>query len=1031
MLSRIPPPTRRRLTATIPPGSAAAALLAFLTTLLVASARTDAQYFGQNRVQYNSFKFQVLKTEHFDIYHYPEERQAVEIAARLAERWHARLTEALDYQLKGRQPLILYASHPHFRETNAIGVEPGEGTGGVTEPLKRRIVLPFAGGVAETDHVLGHELVHAFQFDISTSVRPTGGPGGALSMLPLWFVEGMAEYLSLGPVDAQTAMWLRDAVARDDLPSVRDLDNPKYFPYRYGHAFWAYVGSRWGDRAVGALLAAAMRGGLPDAFKQVLGVDDKAFSAEWHEALRKMYAPVLEATRPATAFAKPLIAHDGSGGRLNIGPSLSPDGSRIVFLSERELFSIDMYLADARNGEIIRHIVRTATDPHFDSLQFLESSGTWSPDGRQFLFAAISSGKPVLTILDAQNGRTMREITLENVHQVFNPSWSPDGRRVVYSALAAGLLDLYAYDLTSGSVDRLTNDAFAELHVSWSPDGSRIAFSTDRFTSDVDRLVFGGYRLATMDLASREIRPVTTFSAERQTNPEWLPDGRGLVFVADPHGIPNVFRIDLASGDVVPLTNVRSGVSGITPLSPSLSTSARTGRIAFTIFGNDTYDIYATDLETARTAGVGTPGDGASAARLAPPGLGESIVAEQLEKPLPARTEAGAPKVEPYRPALSLDFVTQPTVGVGVDQFGAFAQGGIALGFSDILGNHNLVTAFQVNGQIDEIGGGALYLNRTRRWNWGVLADYTPYVTGAFSSGFINDNGQLVFAEQQLRIRQIEQGVSGLVQYPFNRAQRIELTGGGRRISFDSELRTATFDPITGVLLSEEREDLPRPDALALGLASAAFVHDTSIMGLVGPLRGTRLRFEASQVTGSLTYTGLLADFRKYFIPARPFTIAVRGVHYGRYGSGGEDPRLPPLFLGYTTLVRGYDVDSFEPGECGIVEEGCPVFDQLIGSRMLVANVELRVPPFGLGRGRNYYGAVPIELALFVDAGLAWTEDDRPSFVAGGSRDWVRSAGIALRANLFGFAIVEVDYVRPLDRPGRGWLWQFGFAPAF
>ena len=111
------------------------------------------------------------------------------------------------HDLSGRQPLILYANHPQFRQTNAIPGGIGEGTGGVTEVFKRRIVLPFAGPIAETDHVLGHELVHAFQYDI-TGTNVSSGVAGALG-LPLWFIEGMAEYLSLGPVDPLTAMWDR------------------------------------------------------------------------------------------------------------------------------------------------------------------------------------------------------------------------------------------------------------------------------------------------------------------------------------------------------------------------------------------------------------------------------------------------------------------------------------------------------------------------------------------------------------------------------------------------------------------------------------------------------------------------------------------------------------------------------------------------------------------------------------------------------------------------------------------------------
>src|SRR3954466_16296595 len=217
-----------------------AALCATAALSAAFAAPASAQYFGRNKVQYKQLDFAVLKTEHFDIYYYPSERAGINIAARMAERWRARLGRALAHELRGRQPLVLYASHPDFEQTNAIQGELGEGTGGVTEPLRRRIVLPLGGPLADTDHVIGHELVHAFQFDITTKPNSQPGQNGA-ERLPLWFIEGMAEYLSLGPVDPNTAMWLRDAARKEKLPSIDDLDNPKYFPYRWGQAFWAYV----------------------------------------------------------------------------------------------------------------------------------------------------------------------------------------------------------------------------------------------------------------------------------------------------------------------------------------------------------------------------------------------------------------------------------------------------------------------------------------------------------------------------------------------------------------------------------------------------------------------------------------------------------------------------------------------------------------------------------------------------------------------------------------------------------------------
>jgi hypothetical protein len=226
--------------------------------VVLAALTSHAQYFGQNKVRHESFDFKVLHTEHFDIHYYDEEHKIAIEAGRMAERWYARLSKVLNHELSSRQPVILYADHPDFRSTGVVPGHIGETTGGVTEGLRRRLVMPLAGPLAETDHVLGHEMVHAFQFDITSRSGPMSGAPGALR-LPLWFVEGMAEYLSLGPVDAHTAMWMRDAVAREKLPTIRELDHPRYFPYRYGQAFWAFVAAQYGDQAIGGLLRAGAR----------------------------------------------------------------------------------------------------------------------------------------------------------------------------------------------------------------------------------------------------------------------------------------------------------------------------------------------------------------------------------------------------------------------------------------------------------------------------------------------------------------------------------------------------------------------------------------------------------------------------------------------------------------------------------------------------------------------------------------------------------------------------------------------------
>jgi len=1019
-------------------------LLVSLTALAVlagAAAPASAQYFGQNKVQYRQLDFKVLRTDHFDIYFYPEEQAGTEIAARMAERWYARLSKTFHHQLRGRQPLILYASPTDFQQTNVIPGDLGEGTGGVTEPIRRRIVLPLAGPLADTDHVIGHELVHAFQFDVTTSPGTPPGENGA-ERLPLWFIEGMAEYLSLGPVDANTAMWMRDAARQEQLPDIKKLDDPKYFPYRWGQAFWAYVGGRWGDDIIPVMLStAAAADDMNTVTKKVLGVDTKELSAAWHASIHESYDRILAATTPPSGAGRAVITGTDQNSGLNVGPAISPDGRWIAFLSSRGLLSIDLYVADAMTGRIVRKLTSTATDPHTSSIEFIYSAGTWDGQGRRLAIATIASGRPALAIYDATSGRKEREISVRGVDQILNPAWAPDGHAIAFSGLSQGLSDLYLYDLRASSLQRLTNDAFAEVHPSWSPDSRTIAFATDRFTTNLDTLAIGRYELATIEPASGRVQRVQTFAGADSINPQWSRDGRELYFVANPSGIADVYGVSVANGALTQLTNVSTGTSGITASSPALSVAYGRDVAAFSVYNDNKYDIYTVDAATSR-APVGR--EVAHADALPPATRNESDVAGLLadaEFGLPPRQPQGQSPITDYKASLALEGIGQPTVAVGVNRFGSTIGGGLSFYFSDLLGNHMLATAVQLNSGIGnnfsakDTAAEVAYFDQSHRWQWGVLGGQVPYLSGGISStvGFTPQAGT-VRVDEVVIDRQTEQSMAGLAAYPFDRARRIEFQAGATRVSFDRRIESTVSSLSTGQVLSDQVGDTTTlAPPLNLGNTSAAFVYDTAAFGPTSPISGQRYRLEAAPTFGALTFTNVLADYRRYLMPAPFYTIAARVIHDGRYGSGGEDVRLFPMYIGYPALVRGYDINSFGPGDCvPSATSQCPAFDRLLGSRMLVGNLEFRFPllrPFVASPSRMY-GPIPLEVAFFADGGVAWNRGESPSLLGGG-RKGVSSAGAALRVNLFGYAVGQFDVSRPFQRPGSGWVFQFNLAPGF
>jgi Tol biopolymer transport system component len=995
---------------------------AMMFAAMLVPADATAQYFGRNKVQYEDFDFEVMRTAHFAIYHYQQERKAVEQAARMAERWRTRLGTVLEFELPPGQPLILYANHADFEQTDVVQGLIGESTGGVTDLLKRRMVLPFAGGLAETSHVLGHEMAHAYQFAMG---------GRNTARLPLWFVEGMAEYLSLGPVDPHTAMWLRDATLREELPDFEDLTDPRLFPYRYGHAAWAYLAGRFGDRIVPTLYSAASETGDPlGAIAGITKQDLESLSKDWHASLTRAFAQ--SAPRDTGNLGRSLISEEQDGGEINVAPSLSPDGRWLVFLSERDLFSIDMYLANATTGEVVRKLTETATDPHLESLQFIHSAGAWDAASRRFAFAAVSEGDPTLNILDVEQNAIVRKIEVPELGEIFHPTWSPDGRRIAFAAIVGGISDLFVYDLEASRLRRLTNDLYTELQPAWSPDGRALVVVTDRFTTNLDELDFGDYRLARLDLDTSSMSPLSAFDDGKHINPQWGDDGAAVYFIGDPDGIANVFRLDVASGRLAQVTRVATGISGITALSPALSYATATKRLAYSVFSDGQYEIRALD-DPARLAEVAvTEHRGQPAAALPPREAPKGLVAQGLraaERGLPERADY---PVADYDADLALDYVgAGGGLSSGVGRWGAFAEGSVTMRFSDMLGQHVLTTTAQVNGRLADFAGQLAYLNQSSRWGWGGALQQIPYTTGGFRQSLGQIDGEPVVVEEELIFRQTDRELVGVTQHPFNRSLRAEFRAGFRNVSFDRNVTTRVFSLETGQIVREFEDDLQAPGSLNLGEAAVALVHDTSVFGVTSPVFGSRYRLEVAPTFGSIRYTEVLLDYRRYQVLAEPFTLALRGIHVGRFGIDAEDSRLSSLFVGYPNLVRGYDINSFDFTECRpSAENGCRVIDDLLGSRLLVGNAELRFPLVGAFKGEFDYEPLPIEGFVFADTGIAWTRDQEPSF-AGGGRDFVSSVGLGARVNVFGYLVTEFNAVRPLDREGRGWSFVFNLRPGF
>ena len=1022
--------------------------MSLLASAVAASAAVQplrAQaYFGKNQVQYDQFRWKVIETEHFLVHFYPKEATAAHDAARLAERAYGRLSRIFQHEFREKKPIILFASRTDFAQNNVTG-DLGEGTGGVTEALRHRILLPFTGDYGSFEQVLTHEMVHEFQYDIFAR----GKAGNGLQTLaqvdpPLWFAEGMAEYLSIGPVHPLTATWLRDAALNGHLPTIAEMtERPDlFFPYRYGEALWAYVGQRWGDETIGQIMQAAPNVGIDRAFKRELGLSLEDLSDEWREAMQTQHLPKVAVLQRARRFSRPLLSERRSGGQIFLAPALSPDGRYIAFLSNgsflRGQVFIDLWLADARTGKRITRLVKSTTNPDVEELRIIYSQSSFSPDGKFLAFTGQRQGKDVLYVLDVAGRRTITRIDIPELESVTNPSWSPDGRQLVFSGDRGGLTDLYIVDADGRNLRRLTNDRYGDLQPSWSPDGKTIAFASDRGSeTSFDLLRFSRWKICLYHIDDGRIE-VLPGQDGHNINPVWSPDGQSIAYVSTRTGIQNLFLYDLGTRENYQLTDVVGGITSFTEYSPVITWARRADKLAFTYFENGDYTVWVIDNPrlskrapyrapvTGRLVAAGARADSAPVANVgagppdsapAPAGDATSMyrtrtgfrrssdvphdgersavaslsVTALLDSDSLALPDTTRFKQYDYRVRFSPDYIARPTIGYTRDNYyGNGVFGGTMIILSDLLGNSTLAFAGEVNGRVSEARVFASYTNLARRLQYTAGFFQEPYY---FAQGYAATAGAQggTQTESAVYTRYLDREAFGIGIYPLNRLTRFEF--GGRVTNLDRRdyVVTQTVDANHALVSAPQVREVPGPSVYFVS-PSGAYVSDNVLFGYTGPIMGRRYRFQVEPTFGTYRWMEYLADYRRYDpIVFNFLTVATRFMTDLTVGRDADSVRTKYLGLAYPDmfmLVRGYDYDTYrlDPRQCtrfdALNQYRC---SPLFGSRVAVGNAELRFPLLR----RVEVGVLPVSLPpveglVFYDAGVAWFTGQRVSWTAKG-----------------------------------------------
>ncbi|MGH7653902.1 MAG: hypothetical protein ACREN6_04500 [Gemmatimonadaceae bacterium] len=572
----------------------------FAGALLFGASVAGAQgYYGQNQVQYQQFDWRVLRTEHFDVHYYPQEAAGAKIAARMAERSYARLSRVLNYTFKERKPIVIFASRGDFAQSNVFG-DLGEGTGGVTDFLHQSATFFLEMDLSETEHVMTHEMVHQFQYDVfSRGHAGNGIESLAQTQPPGWYMEGMAEYLSIGPNHPADEAIIRDAALNGNLPAIKATENGpvQYLDYRFGESFWRFIGQRWGDEIIGEILASTPTLGIDRAFKRHTGFDLSELNDEWKETMQTTYLPGIANLDRPRKVAQPLLNEKRTGGVIPVyvAPAFSPNGRQIAYISSGSLLRaevfLDLYLADATTGKRIKRLTHSALNPEFEELRYAYSQSAFSPDGRILAFTAQTGGKDVIYLENVKNLDIERRLDT-GLDGMIGPTFSPDGKQIIFSGAKGGFTNLYKIDADGRNLQQITTGDWAALMPAWSPDGRRVAFVSDRGpNTDFQTLKFGKWEINVLDLQTGNI-DVIPGQGGKNINPQWAPDGKSLAYVSDRTGIAQLFIYDFDAKEHYQITKFIGGVQSMTENSPAITWARQADKIAFTFMDDGQYTIW-------------------------------------------------------------------------------------------------------------------------------------------------------------------------------------------------------------------------------------------------------------------------------------------------------------------------------------------------------------------------------------------------------------------------------------------------------
>ena len=502
--------------------------------------------FGQQRVQYRSFDWQILQGDPFEVHFYQGGRDLAEFALNALSIDLPEAESQFQLRLTGPVEVIVFNKHADFRQSN-IGIDGSQtvNVGGTTLIHGKKLFAWFEGDRIEFQRQLREGLYrvllkqYLFGNDWKDVVK-----NNQLYNMPLWMENGMVTALS-GPARAEDQAELMDLVNQGLLAEVQVLQGRQQ--RIAADAVWRFILETFGPQSAADVLSGFKAGRTLDAgFRRIgMNLEGVLAAAQAHQAL----AAVALTIEPESAGAE--LALPAPDRKRNLGAlphrarrkfryhrfATSASGQWTAWATD-ERGQVRIWWSNGKKKKCLAkydHKLTRIVDPTYPVL-------AWHPTLPVLAHIHEEKGRVFLTLSDANTGKSI-ESELFRIEKVIALDWSPDGRKIAFSGVRAGQSDLYLYNVLAGSQVPLWSDGWDDLHPSWTPDGQGILFSSNRPIDRKGSAAIPSPRLRDIwryDLDTKGMEPITQTATLDEVKPQAL-DASSFVFRLS--GEPSTLRL--------------------------------------------------------------------------------------------------------------------------------------------------------------------------------------------------------------------------------------------------------------------------------------------------------------------------------------------------------------------------------------------------------------------------------------------------------------------------------------------------------